>query len=252
MEPLFLNEAPEDPISSDEFPSRNLACAIPASRRQSRRQGKRLVSTLPHPVAVPTSTEARGYEAIDDPGELRIALRELHRVRAWIGQFGDIAAETPGYGPESVRAVKATSAMVSLLIERAEARLRSLPRETSAEVVVLDTERRTLTLETGETSIPQVCTDCDLIMVVRTGTADLFWWDSDGVIHRTVVKPSQPACVRRNTRHCVVNSGTTRFTAVQVQAVAEAGLAGVTPLPDLAAELPAIETPDNNGNAATG
>ncbi len=67
--------------------------------------------------------DARGYETFDDPIELRVALRELHRVRSWIGQFADVTAELPGYGPEGVQAVRATAAMVGLLIERAEAQL---------------------------------------------------------------------------------------------------------------------------------
>jgi len=72
------------------------------------------------------ATDARGYEGFDDPAELRIAVRELRRVRTWIGQYADMMAEMPGFGLEGVRAVKATAAMVTLLIERAEARLRRL------------------------------------------------------------------------------------------------------------------------------
>jgi len=81
--------------------------------------------------------DARGYEVFDNPAELRIALRELHRVRAWIGQFADAAAEMPGFGLEGVQGVRATAAMVTLLIERAEARLRSLTRQAAAEAPVV-------------------------------------------------------------------------------------------------------------------
>lgn len=78
---------------------------------------------------------ARGYDAIDDPLELRVAVRELRRVRAWIGQFADMMAESPGYGLEGVRAAKATAGMVNLLIERAEARLRCLTSQATADIL---------------------------------------------------------------------------------------------------------------------
>jgi len=68
----------------------------------------------------------RAYEVIDDPVELRIAIRELARVRLWIDQLGDLAAETPGVGPEQVRAIRSTVVVVRRLSERAEARLRML------------------------------------------------------------------------------------------------------------------------------
>src|SRR5829696_2905913 len=85
------------------------------------------LSFTPQPAFRPAATDARGYEGIKSPAELRIALRELRRVRAWINQFADLAAEMPDYGAEGVRAINATAAIVSLLIERAEARLYSLP-----------------------------------------------------------------------------------------------------------------------------
>jgi len=78
--------------------------------------------------------DARGYETFDSPAELRIALRELHRVRGWIGQFADHAAEMPGFGPEGVQAVRATAAMVALLIERAQTRLERLTTQVSVEI----------------------------------------------------------------------------------------------------------------------
>ncbi|HEY0640831.1 MAG TPA: hypothetical protein VGD67_24635 [Pseudonocardiaceae bacterium] len=83
------------------------------------------------PSPRPPSTEPMGYEAIDDPEDLRIAIRELRRVRAWIGQFADVAAEMPDFAPESAVGARATTAVVTLLIERAEARLRVLARRTS-------------------------------------------------------------------------------------------------------------------------
>jgi|GEM_PF-3340187 len=222
---------------------------------------------------------ARGYEAIDDPAELRVALRELHRVRAWLGQFADLAAEMPGVEPESVRAAKANAAMVTLLVERAESRLRGLAGPVSAEVVVLDPQRRqvadalggfsflpmvsaptvrapglssaTLTLEPGEAFIPHVYPEYDVIVIVLYGVADLYWWDDCGVLRSVSHERDQHAFIRRGTRHCAVNSGPERMVAVQVQATAKV-TAGMTLLPDLAAELPSVGWPDSADAVAAG
>ena len=169
--------------------------------------------------------------------------------------------------------------MVTLLIERAEARLRALPRHTTAEVVLLDPERRrvvgssgglsflpmvsvptvrarslssaTLMLDPGEAFVPHVYPDCDVIVIVQSGSADLFWWDDSGVLHRLDHRPGQHAHIRPGTRHCAVNSGSVRMVAVQVLASAH-GRAGMTLLPDLAADLPAVVSPDGAGIAAAG
>lgn len=222
---------------------------------------------------------ARGYEAIDDPDELRIVLRELHRVRSWLGQFADLAAELPGVELESVRAAKANAAMVTLLVERAETRLRRLVGPASAEVVVLDPQHRqvadalggfsflpmvsaptvrapglssaTLTLDPGEAFIPHVYPDCDVIVIVVCGVADLYWWDDSGVLHSVSHEPDQHAFIRRGTRHCAVNSGSERMVAVQVQATAKV-TAGMTLLPDLAAELPTVGWVDSADAVAAG
>jgi mannose-6-phosphate isomerase-like protein (cupin superfamily) len=229
------------------------------------------------PFAV-TTVDSRGYESLDDPVELRIALRELHRVRAWIGQFADLAAEMPGFSLESVRAAKANAAMVALLIERAEARLHVLSERAPAAVVVIDPERRvvaqadggvsfvpvvtgpavratglssaTLTLAVGEASTPQVYPDCDVIVIAMSGAADLFWWDGRGAVHRTTHRPNEHAYIRQGTPHCMVNTGSVPVVAVQVRATAEV-MAG-TALPDLAAELPAADPADGAGVVAAG
>lgn len=91
----------------------------------------------PHSLGGP-APDVRGYEGIEDPAELRIAIRELCRVRTWIGQFADTMAELPGFGLEGVRATKATAAMVTLLIERAEAQLR---RQTGGRMPMPDGRR---------------------------------------------------------------------------------------------------------------
>lgn len=109
MEPLFRQEPPVVPI--------NLSTATPRRLRWLAAE---------KPKGRPTAAQPYGYESFDDPVELGIAIRELNRVHSWIGQFADIAAEMPGFAPESVVGAKATAAMVSLLIDRAEARLRYL------------------------------------------------------------------------------------------------------------------------------
>jgi len=229
------------------------------------------------PLAAP-ATDARGYESLDDPVELRIALRELHRVRAWIGQFADLAAEMPGFALESVRAAKANAAMVTLLIERAEARLRILTERAPAGVVVIDPGRlqvadtaggvsflpvvtgptaratglssATLTLDAGEASTPQVYPDCDVIVIAMSGAADLYWWDDCGVVHRTPHRPNEHAYIRQGTPHCMVNPGATATVAVQVRATAEL-MAGMA-LPDLAADVRAAGSADGAGSVAAG
>ena len=208
-----------------------------------------------------TTVQAREYETIHDPAELRVVLRELHRVRSWIGQFTDIAAEMPGVELEHVRAAKATTtAVVSLLIERAEARLRLLAaRPTPSEVLVLDPERGRLVngaagglsflpmvtepmvatgglssavvrLDPGRATVPLVYPD-DVIMVVIFGGVDLIWWDDDGVIHHVAPRRHQHAYVRRGTRHRLVNSGAVQVVAVQARAGADV-TAGAQLLPD--------------------
>lgn len=110
MERQFRIDLPEDPARLHGRTS-----------RRARRSGFDKPSTRRG-----STYTARGYEAIDDPFELQIAVRELHRVRDWIAQFADVAAEMPGFAPESVLGVKATTAMVTLLVEQAEARLNRL------------------------------------------------------------------------------------------------------------------------------
>jgi|SRR5829696_2250207 len=207
----------------------------------------------------PADLETPGYDAIDDPVELRVAIRELRRVRAWIGQFADVAAEMPGLEPESARAAKATAVAVTLLVQRAEARLESLTRQTSAEIVPEQRRRTipawglsstTLALAPSEASTPRVYPDDDAVVVVLSGAADLFWWDGDDAVHRERYRPHQPAYVRHGTRHCAVNSGAARMVAVQVRGTAHA-MSGMTLLPDLLATLPAA-SPHGAGIVAAG
>lgn len=266
MDAVFRHEprAGVTTLGTEGAPSRHLRSVAPAP--------------APARGSLPAATiDARGYEAIDDPLELHIILRELHRVRAWIGQFADIAAEMPGYEIDSVRAAKANAAMVTLLIERAEVRLRALTAQAGSQVVVLDPpspiagdlagavaiptvnattvpapglSSATLTLAPGRVSVPHVYPDCDVIAVVVAGAAQLIWWDDDDLVHRLPHQANQHAYIRRATRHCFANAGAAPMVAVQVLASAEA-TAG-TALPDLATKLPADGSPDKAGVAATG
>ena len=84
------------------------------------------------PSEVGNRRAPRGYEEMDDPRELGIAVRELRRVRAWIEQFAETATEMPDFALESVVGVKAAAGMVTLLIDRAESRLDFLTRQNTA------------------------------------------------------------------------------------------------------------------------
>ncbi|HEY3260838.1 MAG TPA: cupin domain-containing protein [Pseudonocardiaceae bacterium] len=262
MEPRSRQDPPGVQISPNGASARHLRPVRGASD-----------DTPPVPVI-----DARGYEALDDPVELRIALRELHRVRAWIGQFADLAAEMPGFAMESVRAAKANAAMVTLLIERAETRLRILTERAPAGVVVIDPTGRpaaedsggvvflpvvtgpavratglssaTLILDVGEASTPEVYPDCDVIVIALSGAAELVWWDDRRVVHRTSHRPTEHAYIRQGTPHCMVNTGAVPMVAVQVRATAEV-MAG-TALPDLAADLPAAGSAGDAGAVAAG
>jgi oxalate decarboxylase/phosphoglucose isomerase-like protein (cupin superfamily) len=132
-------------------------------------------------------------------------------------------------------------------MERAEARLRRLAWRSPVESVV----STTVTLDPGQTSTPHVYPDHDVIMVVVSGSADLFWWDARGVIHRVSHEPDQQVCIRRGTRHCAVNSGAVRMVAVQIQATAK-GTAGMALPPKMAVGLSAVDSPDGAGAIAAG
>lgn len=242
MEPPFRHAPPGDSAGQDGTASRRLRW-LSVDRSNDERDDEPYEGPTPQRPAAETC----GYEAVDDPDELRVALRELRRVRAWIGQFADVAAETPGFAPESVVGAKATAAMVTLLMERAEARLRRLAWRSPVESVV----STTLTLDPGQTSTPHVYPDHDVIMVVVSGSADLFWWDARGVIHRVSHEPDQQVCIRRGTRHCAVNSGAVRMVAVQIQATAK-GTAGMALPPKMAVGLSAVDSPDGAGAIAAG
>lgn len=207
----------------------------------------------------PTELEAPGYDAIDDPVELRVAIRELRRVGAWIGQFADVAAEMPGLEPESARAAKATAMAVSLLVQRARARLEVLTGQAVAEIVPEQRRRTvpawglsstTLALCPGEVSTPRAYPDDDAVIIVLAGVADLYWWNGDGAVQRARYRPHQPAYVRHGTPHCAVNAGVVRMAAVQVRGTANA-MSGMTLLPDLLAALPNC-SPDGAGIVAAG
>jgi len=202
------------------------------------------------------AVEERGYETVHDPAQLRTAIRELRRVRAWLRQFADLAAEMPGFAPEHVVAAKAsTSAVVDLLLGRARTRLQALTaRQQPPGIVLLDPERgrivdagglavlpmvtepavatrglssAVLRLDPGRTTAPHVHPDHDAILIVIFGALDLTWWDASGGLHHLTHRRHQHAHVRRGTRHILANSGAVQAVAVQVQATAELALHAV-------------------------
>jgi len=195
---------------------------------------------------------SRGYESIHDPAELRTAVRELRRVRQTLEQFGDMAAEMPGWEPAHVPLVRqATMAVVSLLLRRAQAQLARLnARRPPPGVVVVDAERRQLAprtigglvwlpmvtepgvrtqgvssavlrLDSGQSSAPLLCPDTDTILIVLFGALDLTWWTSPQHAADAVIRRHQHAHIRRGTRHLVANSGAVPATAVVVRATAD-------------------------------
>ena len=213
----------------------------------------------------------RPYEAMHDPAELRIIVGELRRVRQLIGQFTDVAAELPGVELAHVTAAKATTtAVVSLLIERAEARLRRLTAgQPPPAVEVFDPQCRprrplvggtadatvsmlpmitrpavatgglcsaVLALAPGQASVPLVYPDGDTIIVVIFGELELVWQDAAGATHRVAQRRHQHAHIRRGTAHRMANPGAVPVTAVQIRATADLAM-GVEQLPELAASL---------------
>jgi uncharacterized RmlC-like cupin family protein len=215
---------------------------------------------------------SRPYEAMHDAAEVRVALGELHRVRHLLGQFTDVAAELPGVELAHLAAAKAaTSAVVSLLIERAETRLRQLvARQPAPDVAVRDPQAgrlsptgpavsvlpmitqpavaarglcsAVLTVAPGEASEPLVYPDADAVLVVVFGGLELVWLDAAGSARRVAHRRHQHAHIRRGTPHRLVNPGAVPATALLVRTGAELS-AGLQRRPELAAQLPVGLTP---------
>lgn len=230
MEPLFRQDPPAD-LGSDDTSNRRLRWLHPDRSADHS-------ADLPHGPAAMTAMSGRGYESVEDTVELSIALRELYRVRAWISEFADVATEMPGFAPESVMGVKATAAMVTLLIDRAEARMQRLTSPGPVEVV----HSPVVTLDPGQACAPRVHPDCDVILVVLSGAADLLWWDACGILHRIVDQPDRQIRVRKGTRYSVVSSGDVPTVVAQVRVTA-----GVAQPSASAVEFSAVHVPDGAG-----
>lgn len=235
MEPLFRHDPPADPVSGDLTSTRRLRWLHVDRSGDNSSDGP---GGSCGSAAMTTTMQGRGYETVDDPVELSIALRELYRVRAWIGEFADVAAEMPGFAPETVMGAKATAAMVTLLIERAEARMRRLTRSSPVELV----RSPLLRLDPGQASAPRVHADCDVILVVLSGAADLLWWDEGATIHRIVHQQDRQIRIRLGTRYSVVSSGDVPSVVAQVRVTA-----GVAQPSSPAAEFSAVHLPDGAG-----
>jgi mannose-6-phosphate isomerase-like protein (cupin superfamily) len=214
------------------------------------------------------SRDSRVYETIHDPADLRIAVRELYRVRAWLDQFADVAAELPELDLEHVAASRRmTTAVVSLLLAQAEARLHKLATKTRPpEVVVVDAARQrsadqrtgfalvpmvseplvptegvssaVLRMEVGQTSRPHLYPDADAVLIVVFGAAEIVWRDAAGEARPTVVRRHQHAYIRRGTRHTLANTGPLPLLAVQVRGTADVR-AGLELVAELAEGSPA-------------
>jgi hypothetical protein len=231
-------------------------------------------STKGNPMSV-VAGPPRPYEAMHDAAEVRTALGELHRMRHLVGQFTDVAAELPGVELAHLAAARATtSAVVSLLIERAEARLRQLTaRQAAPEVAVRDPQSgglarhgaagpavsvlpmvtqpavatrglcsAVLTVAPGQASEPLAYPDADAVLVVLFGGLEVVWLDAAGSAHRVAHRRHQHAHIRRGTPHRLVNPGAVPATALLVRTGTEL-TAGVQRRPELAAQLPANLAP---------
>jgi mannose-6-phosphate isomerase-like protein (cupin superfamily) len=238
MEPLFRHDPPADLAREDGTAARRLRWL-----HADRSVDNSCTGNPTGPMNLTTTMQSRGYESVEDPVELSIALRELYRVRTWIGEFADVAAEMPGFAPETVMGVKSTAAMVTLLIERAEARMRRLTRPNPIEIL----RSPVLTLDPGQASAPRAHKDCDVILVVLDGAADLLWWDGGGTIHRIVHQVDRQVRVRLGTRYSVVSSGDVPTVVAQVRVTA-----GVAQPSSPAVEFSAVQLPDGAGVIAAG
>src|SRR5215217_560394 len=76
---------------------------------------------------------APAYAAVDDPGQLEIAVRELSRALELVRQFADVAAEFPGVPLETACGIRmAGSHVLARLIRQAELRSLGLPMRQQA------------------------------------------------------------------------------------------------------------------------
>jgi mannose-6-phosphate isomerase-like protein (cupin superfamily) len=179
-----------------------------------------------------------------NPAELRIAARELRRVSHLVHQFGDVAAELPGYEPAAVGGIRAARAVIVRLVEQIEQQLTMLDAQAPAPAVqVVDPARRTaaapaapgvqviptisepgcgigsavVRLLSGQRSQPCAYPDDDVILVVSFGAATVVWWDRHGDRHELLARRHEHALIRRGTRHRLLNTGAVPVVAVHIR-----------------------------------
>jgi len=204
------------------------------------------------------------YEASADPAQLRAALVELGRFWQCLTQFTDVAAEMPGVLPQQIANVNTINTVVlSLLVQRINARLRVLEAARAPQVVVVDPQRCRMPagggntmgllpvlsrpnvatsavstaiqrLAAGTVHPPQSALDHDMIAVVLFGSVRLRWVDEDGASQHVLVRRHQHALVRRGTHWQLTNDGHVPTLLLIVRATADvtAGLAHVAELVD--------------------
>ncbi len=195
------------------------------------------------------AVDSYGYDQIDDPADLVIAIRELSRMTAWLHQFGDLAVEMVDVPAERVVGIRTVTSLVAHLRTLAAARLLRLQsRPDQDAVVVIEPGREgpleplsgavvvpvvsvpavattgissaVVTLRPGHGSVPQRY-DEDTIVVGVFGAVMITWWDENGVKHQLKHRRHQHAHIRGGTRHCVYNAGAVPAVAVRVRATAD-------------------------------
>jgi hypothetical protein len=186
-----------------------------------------------------------GYGRIHDPAVLRIAVQELARIREWLGQAADIAAESPQLSDDHVLGIHAAADVIVHLQRLAATRLAVVTaRQRPAAVTVLDPgppelgwsspvseapvvsvpavaaaglSSSVVSLSPGHASVPRSYPD-DMIVMGIIGTIQVIWWDATGAKHQLDSPRRHHTHVRRGTRHCLYNAGLLPAYAVQSRA----------------------------------
>jgi len=198
---------------------------------------------------VPNRDTTYDYGHIGDPADLRIVVRELSRIRGWLDQFADIAAETPDVSAERAAGVRAATSLVSRLRELAVARLDVMAPRPSQAVVVVDPGRlppgvelsvgvselsmvsgptvasegissAVVTLRPGYASAPR-CYPDDVVVMGVMGRVCVIWWNEKGVKHQVDSPRLHHTRIHRGTRHSIYNAGLLPAAAAQFRASAD-------------------------------
>ena len=214
------------------------------------------------------------YHSVDDPADLRVALRELHRIHTLIDQLGELTAEMPDVEIERAAGIRVASTLIAGLITHAENRLDQLvairpvrqpvvidpatlamdadsPHNLPVIPVITAPYTATELLSTAEAWIlpgqrtrAHVHLGTDVFVLVRSGRAVTVWWDEQGRRHELPQSAGQHLHIPSGVPHCAYNPGRQPVLATQVRSnpVFDADIVLRT---DLDAELAGIELPTN-------